>query len=45
MHFKNKNTQFFIILFLGAASFVAGMNLEDMLNLPEYTIMLIGIPN
>ena len=43
MHFKNKNTEFFIILFFGAVSFVAGMNLEDMLNLPEYAIMLIGI--
>ena len=41
MHFKNKNTEFIIILFFGAVSFVAGMNLEDMLNLPEYAIMLI----
>lgn len=43
MHFKNKNTEFFIILFFGAVSFVAGMTLEDMLNLPEYAIMLIGL--
>ena len=43
MHFENKNTEFFIILFFGSASFVAGMTLEDMLNLPEYAIMLIGL--
>ena len=42
MHFKDNKNSFFVILFFGAASFIAGMTLEDMLNLPQYAIMLIG---
>ena len=43
MHFEREKNEFLRLSFFGAASFVAGMTLEDMLNLNKYIVTFIGI--